>query len=640
MAKVAIPDPSSSNSFPFGRGASKVQVDATMKRKTPSELRGEQLKRKNYGRPDESMDPPLCSNGTTGGKIRGVKKLESSKTPKYIDTRVDEVYPVKKSSDMFRILYGKEKSRDAFPSSEQANYKESPSVVRSVAAESQSQLPCVNNGASNISDTSTTSYKDDPEQSSLKFEKCSQNTFRSVAELSLGKEMLSGPAIIDMDKALKGMVARELPALSRSPADTSEKIGDFPSLSSGNFCSEVHIPGHKVPLDFTLKTTLRLVSSSSVSWCHRSNTNSAFMSMTLFTSQFGGSRDQHVGNLLGPITTSEVLYSKALHSWTYPQSSLPASVISALTLSAARGETDFLLKRQLAWEDSFRSLYYLLRKNMCDIFYFCTSQFVVMFVGGDLSGKVKRSCNAYLSQSSRGLRSLLREHGIHFSMPLCHSEAEEDTEEDLVELSEIEKHNLGQTRHLDSMSDVDNRSQSLLAFIGNENVHGLFDFLLNYRSFLSSLTSIDVPALCSPVPFENASLHVPEVRCKEVKRANAVLHPLGASHMESTGVCYSVEIKDAILPPWTICGVCAAMGSEGRSFEASFVTEPISSGLNIALDAVSLKSDPRPESNKGSMESCNAFGIPEAAITPFLRSSSLRSLKYSDGSYVASLSPV
>lgn len=41
--------------------------------------------------------------------VHGLKKPESSKAPRYIDTRVDEVFPVKKSSDRFRMLYGKEK---------------------------------------------------------------------------------------------------------------------------------------------------------------------------------------------------------------------------------------------------------------------------------------------------------------------------------------------------------------------------------------------------------------------------------------------------------------------------------------------------------------------------------------------------
>lgn len=39
MAKVAVPDPLPSNYFPLGKGTKSVQADATMKRKTPSELR-------------------------------------------------------------------------------------------------------------------------------------------------------------------------------------------------------------------------------------------------------------------------------------------------------------------------------------------------------------------------------------------------------------------------------------------------------------------------------------------------------------------------------------------------------------------------------------------------------------------------
>jgi hypothetical protein len=41
--------------------------------------------------------------------------------------------------------------------------------------------------------------------------------------------------------------------------------------------------------------------------------------------------------------------------------------------------------------------------------------------------------------------------------------------------------NMMQTRRLSSLSDVDNSPQSLMAFCGNKNVNGLYDFLLNYR---------------------------------------------------------------------------------------------------------------------------------------------------------------
>jgi len=43
---------------------------------------------------------------------------------------------------------------------------------------------------------------------------------------------------------------------------------------------------------------------------------------------------------------------------------------------------------------------------------------------------------------------------------------------------------------------------------------------------------------------------------------------LGSS---GTAICYSIEIKDTILPPWTVSGLCAAMSSDGRSFESRYV---------------------------------------------------------------------
>ncbi|KAL6988171.1 hypothetical protein U1Q18_013919 [Sarracenia purpurea var. burkii] len=310
-------------------------------------------------------------------------------------------------------------------------------------------------------------------------------------------------------------------------------------------------------------------------------------------------------------------------------------------------QMDFWSNRQSAWEDAFRSLYYMLRKSVCDIFYVCTAQFVVMFIGRDGSKESKRACNAYISQSTRSLRSLLREHDIRFSMPLCHSKVEEITTEDLVELSEIEKHNLGQIRRLGSMSYVDNSPQSLLAFNGNQNVQGLYDFILNYRFFLASLTSADVPVLYSPVAFQNAALSSPEVRCKEVRKADSISFPQKEFNMKdepylgsSASFCYSIEIKDAYLPPWVICSLCEAMCSKGMNFEASFVTESSSTGLNVGLESVCQKSNPQPTTVEDFQESSSAFGISNTLISPHLCSAFLKRLKYSNGSYTASVSSV
>lgn len=47
---------------------------------------------------------------------------------------------------------------------------------------------------------------------------------------------------------------------------------------------------------------------------------------------------------------------------------------------------------------------------LCFEYAVCTAQFVVMFTGAGSLKENKRDCNAFISQSTRGLRSLLKEH--------------------------------------------------------------------------------------------------------------------------------------------------------------------------------------------------------------------------------------
>lgn len=80
-----------------------------------------------------------------------------------------------------------------------------------------------------------------------------------------------------------------------------------------------------------------------------------------------------------------------------------------------------------------------------------------------------------------------------------------------------------------------------------------------------------------------------QVSCRELKRADHVALPLKGSKMineESgsiaSGLFYSIEIKDAYIPPWIICSICATMGSQGRSFTARY--DKVSLCLNIFYD--------------------------------------------------------
>lgn len=639
---MAMPGSLTSNTHPFGVGggdASKLQAgSAPIKRKTPSELRSEQLKRKCSMEVGNGSDGHFVgTEKSSSGTVHGVKNLEALRNTKYVDTRLDEVYPARKSN-ITRKHTGNVKDNY---SRGQNNNSKSPPFRSDLDDKSLPQVSCPNDSVASAPTSKDNKIKG---QSRHTTDKCSQNTFLNVAVLSKGNENSCGQLTLDMNSVLKGL-GRDAPTTSKSLSESLDQLNNIQVANSGRFRSNFQISGHKTPIDLTLKSSLRLVSSSSVNWCHRLITNSTFYGITQFMPQIGSSGNQSHCNTSGSTTAAEVLFSKALHSWVFPQSSLPPSVISALNLTSSRGELDFLSKRQMAWEDSFRSLYYMLRKSLCNIFYVFTSQFVVMFTAGHIQGKTERSCNVFMSRSTTGLRSLLKEHDISFSMPLCLSEVEQATMEDLVELSEIGKHNVGQTRHLNSMSGVDNNSQSLLAF-SEKDVHGLYEFLLNYRSFLISLNGVDVPVLYSPVPFQSASLFAPEVKCRELKTVDAVVSCLSGSSLEDVtaegsvaGVCYSIEIKDTIIPPWTISGLCASMGADGRSFGASFTDEPAAVGLNVAFDSVSSNCDIEPNESDLPKIDC-PFGVSEAVIVPYLRSATLSGLKYSNGSYTAALSPV
>lgn len=74
-------------------------------------------------------------------------------------------------------------------------------------------------------------------------------------------------------------------------------------------------------------------------------------------------------------------------------------------------------------------------------------------------------------------------------------------------------------------------------------------------------------------------------------------------------------------------------------FVSSFTSEPTSIGLNISIEAAPEKSDCQERAAEDLQGNSSAFGIPEAIVTPKLRLGFLKSLKFSNGSYTASVSP-
>jgi hypothetical protein len=67
------------------------------------------------------------------------------------------------------------------------------------------------------------------------------------------------------------------------------------------------------------------------------------------------------------------------------------------------------------------------------------------------------------------------------------------------------------------------------------------------------------------------------VKCREMRKADMGLFSsdgfdteLGSVIPSSGNICYSMEIKDAVLPPWVVSGICSAMSFDARSFDLRY----------------------------------------------------------------------
>ncbi|KAJ4761975.1 Protein downstream neighbor of Son [Rhynchospora pubera] len=265
---------------------------ARMKRKTPSELREEQLKRRAHEK--------LAEKGTQPFKV-----------PCLVNTRVTQAYPVVKPVERSRLFW-----KDGLK-------QDTPVMLGAHNGSSSSNSESVKQ---------TSGERDKADQSFKKKDKCIESALLNVVQLHLRDDVPAPTADIDMEKALKEFRVPCDPMVPNFPSNSSRSMHVDP-ISSDICPSQISIPGEKIPFDLTLKTSLRLISSSSVNWCHR-------VDATYFAAS------QSCGCCVRASQTEE-LFSKALSSWIYPQSILPTPIISAMASSKAKGDTDFLETRRL-----------------------------------------------------------------------------------------------------------------------------------------------------------------------------------------------------------------------------------------------------------------------------------------------------
>ncbi|XP_052810815.1 protein downstream neighbor of Son-like isoform X1 [Mya arenaria] len=337
-----------------------------------------------------------------------------------------------------------------------------------------------------------------------------------------------------------------------------------------------------LPVDWCLKSKLRVVSSRPLDWCVQLKSADEAQGVMDFVhdtdSKAGGEVERKRG------------FQQACMYWLHPNIPWMKPFPRIVEDSKASLSVSYLLQEDVQknlhadWEQSFSSVYQQLRCGLCPYFYLCTHQFTVLFYRreGNQSGLV-----ALLTPTTRGFRESLENEGIEFSLPVVkqqqqipgrssgknkqHATSDPLTDDacegnkEKVEDDELSDGDDAASGWLESMGldkkqfptldpkkvklqregyrVIDNRPESLVAIEGG-NIQAFFNFLLNCRTCTAtSGTQAGLPpTILCPQPFKGATLKSLKTKHTAVKQSD------GDGNITSAHI---VEIGGPILPHHT-----------------------------------------------------------------------------------------
>eukprot|EP01135_Chromosphaera_perkinsii_P003902 Nk52_evm3s262 gene=Nk52_evmTU3s262 len=312
------------------------------------------------------------------------------------------------------------------------------------------------------------------------------------------------------------------------------------------------------PYDWGFKSTARFSSKDSFNWC--SNIKSSFKAQAVqdkvkhMTSWEEASADD-----------KQKLFYQSMMCWGYSGDD-EALMYSALhdgikKQNKGKSNTKYVSKSATLvsniCEDHYftaiTSAYDLFKNGKISHFYVDSNYFTTLFIS-DETGAAD-GYYAIINSSSKGLRTLLNKEEISYSLPLLKPvEASKDENAVDDELTDEER----ALKHLEARFEKSRQMshETALLFEGLEEVHGLFDFMLN-RNYLAAVRSgrykksqngsshngtffcPDFPNIYCPAPFVNGSL-----RSLNIKYNGSVKVSKGGKGLDQTNI---FEINGPIL---------------------------------------------------------------------------------------------
>ena len=331
----------------------------------------------------------------------------------------------------------------------------------------------------------------------------------------------------------------------------------------------------QAPLDWSLKTRLRLVSATGLGWTQHLSTVEEASGVT------GGVRclslasgDHCLDTSANAQFHSVCLYWQhpALPVPLYPRYSLssytrPASATSpALSLSA-----DMQRALHSDWMTSLQSVYQLVKARQCPYFYLLAPNFTVLFRAAGVSGG--QQMTALVSPTSTGVRAALKREEIEFTLPLFRSRdageeesegPECDTTNEFLESLGIEADSLpGLSNHAPknrlaagagSGQNIDGKPESL-ALVEGVECQSLLNYLLNAKLCVGRDQL--PPTLLAPVAYHGATLRTLKVRVSQA-----------GGRGSGRGSQFSVELTGPVLPH-TVQGLARLAAKLSPAFSVS-----------------------------------------------------------------------
>ncbi|XP_067674499.1 protein downstream neighbor of son homolog [Haliotis asinina] len=405
-------------------------------------------------------------------------------------------------------------------------------------------------------------------------------------------------------------------------SELSELAADQPTLKTNSPHPRVQWHKH-LPLDWSLKVKMRIVSEASLAWCAQ-----------LKMSEEAQALSQHVQGQQQ--WQSDADRTSAFHScclyWVHPNipwiKPFPRIVaeqkISNVSIVGSNEEATLALHRD--WTESLTSVFHLLRAGKCPYFYLCTHQFTVLFRAMGVNSQT--NINACLTPTTRGLREAFKQDGISFRMPNLEGKKlelspetistvqsdkytypaatsetdhtpsphrtpcsyhDEDDDDHLIDNDE------GASVWLESMGldkksfpsldpkkvqlqregfrRVDNRPESLV-YVEGADVQAMFNFLLNCRSCTatSGPQAGVPPTILAPTPFKGATL-------KPNKLKHSVAKQTDASGNIQKG--HVIEMSGPILPHHVLNVSHLLRDLQEEDFTLTFNTHEATASLNL-----------------------------------------------------------